>query len=417
MSRILRHPVFQNVVALYGVNLGNYVFPLITTPYLARVLGPEEWGVIAFTQAFAQYINLIVEYGFDLSGTREVARTRGLTQQHGDLNAGVLGAKVVLTFLVVALVLVGFPWIPLFLGHVVEGWAGVFLGIAMSFMPRWYFQGTENMRWSALLDVGARIMALIGILVFVHHPSDGWKVLGVQGVGALVSTMAAFALLYREVPFRWPKWASVSETLRLGWTMFLFRSSVGLYTTGNALILGFFAPPQAVAYYAGAEKISKAFLGLLGPISQALYPRLSYLAHSSQAAAKKLLRLSFIVMGLGGAVMGLMVYVSAPVLVRVLLGDGYEPAVVVLRLLALLPPLIALSNVLGIQWMVPLGLDSTFNAIILVAGFLNVCIAIVAAPHFAHIGMALSVVVSEAFVTMEMYLVLRRKHLDPFSNK
>ncbi|MCL6460212.1 MAG: oligosaccharide flippase family protein, partial [Gorillibacterium sp.] len=236
-----------------------------------------------------------------------------------------------------------------------------------------------------------------------------------QGAGSLVATLMTFVFAYREVPVRLPNWGEVTEVLRLGWTMFLFRSSVSLYSVGNSFVLGLFAPPQVVAYYSGAEKISKAFLGFLGPITQALYPRLSYLAQSSRHEAARLAKVGVIVMALAGACMGLVIFVSASLLVRIFLGEGYDASVVVLRLLALLPPLIALSNVLGIQWMLPLGLDRPFNIIILVAGVLNLCLAVILAPHFAELGMAWAVVVSEAFVTASMYLVLRRSDLDPIT--
>ncbi|MCY3131480.1 flippase, partial [Acinetobacter baumannii] len=148
----------------------------------------------------------------------------------------------------------------------------------------------------------------------------------------------------------------------------------------NTFILGLFAPPQVVGYYAGAEKISKAFLGLLAPVSQALYPRLSHLVRNAPQEAARLARLGLWTMGLGGVVLGLGVLALARLLVRFLLGEGYEPAVLPLRILALLLPLIALSNVLGIQWMLPLGLDRSFNAIIVGAGLVNLALAVVLAP-------------------------------------
>ncbi|CAB3389560.1 flippase [Kyrpidia spormannii] len=414
-SGFLRHALVHNVLALYGVNIANYFFPLITVPYLARVLGPEEWGMVAFAQAFGQYINLVVEYGFDLSATREVARTRDSLERRADLIAGVLGAKVVLASIVLGVVFVICHWVPPFREHSKVLWAGVFWALAMAFTLRWYFQGLERMRLVAVLDVSAKALAVLGILLLVQGPKDGWKVLVLQGVGSLAATLMTFVFAYREVPVRLLNWGKVTEVLRLGWTMFLFRSSVSLYSVGNSFVLGLFAPPQVVAYYAGAEKISKAFLGFLGPITQALYPRLSYLAQSSRHEAARLARIGVIVMALSGAFTGLVIFVSASLLVRILLGEGYDAAVGVLRLLALLPPLIALSNVLGIQWMLPLGLDRPFNIIILVAGVLNLCLAVILAPHFAELGMAWAVVVSEAFVTASMYLVLRRSDLDPIT--
>lgn len=415
LQGLSRHSLIQNVLALYGVQVVNYVFPLITVPYLARVLGPSGWGLVAFSQAFGQYLSVVVEYGFNLSATREAARSRDSLERRAELLAGVLGAKALLAFLTLGLAFVISHWIPTFREHPKLLWAGVFWALAAGFNPMWYFQGIERMRLVATLHVGAKALAVVGILVWVKKPEDGWTVLALMGVTSFFSTVAALTIAYREVPMRLANWARVLEALRLGWTMFLFRSAVSLYTVGNAFILGLFAPPHIVGYYASAEKISKAFLGLLGPISQALYPRLSHLAQHSRAEAARLARVGVYVIGLGGMLMGLAAFVFAPLLVPRILGEGYEPAIGVLRVLALLPPLIALSNVLGIQWMLPLGLDRPFNAIILGAGLVNLTLAVLLAPRFAHFGMAWAVVISEMLVTGGIYLLLRKRALDPFS--
>jgi PST family polysaccharide transporter len=113
--------------------------------------------------------------------------------------------------------------------------------------------------------------------------------------------------------------------------------------------------------------------------------------------------------------MGIVVFFMAPLLVHVLLGPGFEPSVVVLRILALLPPLVAVSNVLGIQWMLALDLDRFVTAVVVSAGLLNVCLAVVLVPHYMHVGMALAVVASETLVVVGLYAVLRHQRLDPFA--
>jgi PST family polysaccharide transporter len=188
--------------------------------------------------------------------------------------------------------------------------------------------------------------------------------------------------------------------------MFFFRSAVSLYTTANAFILGLFVPPAQVGFYGGAEKIAKAILAMLNPASQALYPRMNSLIARDSKRATQLARGTLMFFGVVGVSLGVMVAGAAPLLIRVLLGPAYEPAIPILRVLAILIPVIALSNVLGIQWMLPLGLDSIFNAIIFSAGFVNICLAVLFAPRFGPIGMAWAVVLSELFVTASMFVLL-----------
>ena len=415
LSELLRHSLVQNALSLYGVQVASYIVPLTTIPYLARVLGASGWGLVAFAQAFGSWVALLGEYGFSLSGTREVARHRDNPEMLTDILAGILGAKMLLAAgSIVVAVLVRW-WVPVFREHPVLLWAGIFWALAQAFSMMWFFQGFERMRLVAALDISAKALATIGVFVLVRRPEQGWRVLVVQGAGFLLSSAVGLGLAYRELPFRLPTWNSVREALRMGWSMFLFRGSVSLYTSGNTFILGLFVSPQLVGYYAGAEKISKAFLGLLNPISQTLYPRLSHLVHHARDRAARLAQIGLLVMGGGGVAMGVLVFAVAPIVVRVILGNGFEPSVAVLRVLALLLPLIALSNVFGVQWMLPLGMDRAFNTIILLAGLVNLALAVALATSYADVGMAWAVVAAEGFVTGSMYLVLRSQKLDPAS--
>ena len=91
LVRLSRTRLARNIFALYVVRAANQLLPLIVIPYLARVLGPSGWGLVAFAQAFAMYGIITVEYGFEFSGTRAVARDRGQASRMSELVAGILG--------------------------------------------------------------------------------------------------------------------------------------------------------------------------------------------------------------------------------------------------------------------------------------------------------------------------------------
>jgi PST family polysaccharide transporter len=182
----------------------------------------------------------------------------------------------------------------------------------------------------------------------------------------------------------------------------VFRSGESLFGVENAFLLGLFAHPAQVGYFASAEKVSRAIYGLLNPIREALYPRLSSLAQSSRADAARLARIGVVVMVGGGVLLGVGIFAFAPLLISLLMGQAFEPAVAVLRILAILPVLLSITHSVGLQWLLPLGRDSDVNRVILSAGALNVVLAVFLAPRFFHIGMAWSVVCAEAFVCLSM---------------
>src|ERR1700689_2122407 len=88
--------ISQNVLALYGVQVGRKLIPLVSIPYLARVLGPAGWGTVAFIAAMAELLVICIEFGFNISATREVARNRDNPRACGKVMAGVLGAQTCL---------------------------------------------------------------------------------------------------------------------------------------------------------------------------------------------------------------------------------------------------------------------------------------------------------------------------------
>ncbi len=405
----------RNVASLYGVQFANYLLPLVTIPYLTRVLGPATWGLVAFAQAFGAYASIVIEYGFHLSATRAVARSRDSLDKLANLVAGVMGARVMLAAGAVLLALLLESWIPMFRAHPVFLWAAVFWAVGQSFSMLWYYQGFERMRLVAVLDVAGKAAATAGIFILVRHPADGWKVLVLQGSGALLSVAVATAIVYRQVPFRLPTWRLVSNTLRMGWSMFLFQGSMSLYGAGNAFILGLFASPAAVGFYAGAEKLARALMGLMAPIHQSLYPRLSHLVQHNRPAAHRLARFSMFLMSSVGVVLSLAAFLGAPWAVPLILGRSFTASVPVLEILAALPLLDALGTLFGVLWMVPLGLDRQFNRVILAGGALNLVLAVVLAPRFAQLGMAAAVVATEVFVVLSLYLTLRRRKLSPLA--
>jgi len=279
-------------------------------------------------------------------------------------------------------------------------------------MPLWFYQGMERMRMAASLEITGKLLALGAILTWIRSPEDGWLALLIQGLAPAISTAAGIVMAYRTIPFCAPNRALIVDAFRLGWPMFVFRSGESLYGVGNAFVLGLFASPAVVGYFALAEKISKAMFGLLNPIRESLYPRLSSLARHGGQEAVGLVRVGAVVMVSGGLALGAGVFVFAPALVRLLMGPEFAPAVTVLRILAALPPILSITYSVGLQWLLPLGRDAEVNRIILTAGALNLALAVLLAPRFAHLGMAAAVVCAEAFVCFSMVrLVVRSTSL------
>ncbi len=316
--------------------------------------------------------------------------------------AGVLGSQIILAICGTFGAFLVSRAIPLLRDNPKLLVAGLFYSIAQGFIPLWFFQGLERMRLAATLEISGRVVGLLSIFLLVRSSEDTWIALLIQGIAPAFTTVIGLMMAYREIPCRMPTWPLLHGALKRGWRMFVFRSGESLYGVENAFILGLFVSPVQVGYFASAEKISRAIFGLLNPVREALYPRLSSIAHRSPKDALQLARTGVAVMVTGGVLLGASGFLFAPLLIRLLMGQAFAPAVAVLRILSVLPVLLAVTHSAGLQWLLPLGRDAEVNRIILQAGALNVVLAIMLAPHFAQIGMAWGVVCAEAYVCARM---------------
>ena len=415
LKKHLRNGFVHNVIALYGVQASTYALPLLTFPYLARVLGPSGWGIVVFAQAIGTVIASVVEYGFDISASRETSRQRNEPERLSALISGVLGAKFLLAVLCIGGALVSRP----FTHHVAPSlalfWASTIWGVCQGINMLWYFQGLERMRLASILEVGGKVLATLSIFVLVHKPDDGWKVMASQCVGCVVAHGVTVVLAYREVGFRWPTPTSVWNALRFGGSMFLFRAVQGLSGSINGLILGSVAPVAALGEYSGAERITRVFQQGMWPVNQALYPKLTHQKQNDPNRAIKTVKLSLLLLGALGLVFGLIIFLGAPLLVHLILGPAFKNSVPVLRVFSLWIPLVGLCTVMIFQLLLPNHLDKQFNFVNVTAALLGIVSTLLLAPRYKALGVAWSAVTVQLYTLLAFSLVAWRAGLNPFA--
>jgi polysaccharide transporter, PST family len=387
-----------NASALVAGQAIGLVVPLLVVPYLARVLGPAAWGPVLAAQAFANWLILIFEFGFDLSGTRAVARARTTPGAMSVVVQEVQSAKLLLiagTLPLVAIMLFAVPSArrtpSLF------GWALAF-AVLRGLSPLWFYQGIERVRRAVAIDTIGRALAALGVFVVVHSPSDGWRVIALQTALSAATLVALTSLIGLHVAVPRPRIARGMATLRDNWTVFACRASSGLYIQANTLVLSALAGPATVAFFGGAERIIRAAINLLQPLTQAFLPRVSFLHGADRAGAERIVRYALAGVGLIGVSMGSVAFFGAGTLVRVLLGPGYDAAVPVLRLLSVLPPLVAVNTVLSMYWALPFGHERSFLRTIIAAGATNLVLAAVLVPLLGASGMAIASITAEVVV-------------------
>lgn len=403
----------KNIFALFVLRGANYILPLITVPYLVRVLGPTNFGRIAFALAFVQYFVVMTDFGFNLSATRAIASAQADAERLSNIFSAVMIIKTVL-------MTVGFGAMLLTIGLVPgfdRDWSLfllVYLAVVGNVLfPVWLFQGLQRMRHIAILTILSRIVVVLAIFIFVQQPSDYRLAAALQASSFVIAGLSALYTMPRVVHLRlcWPGIMQLRNVTVDGWHVFLSTAAINLYTSSNIFFLGLFANSAAVGYFAAAQKLVNAVVGAVTPISQAVYPHVASLTTRSPEKALAFIAKLFRLQGGITLVLSVGMFALAEPLVHLLLGEDFQSSVRLVEWMAALPLIIGISNVLGVQTMLNFGMEKAFSHILLFAGFVNIVSIVPLAKSFGAQGAAAASVLTEIVVTVLMVLVLARKRL------
>lgn len=408
--------VIDSFVSLSVVQFANYMAPLITLPYLFRVLGPARFGLVELARVITVYFLLLTDYSFSLSATREISIRRNDPARVSEVFSAVLVLRFLLVVLSAAILSVVVWTVP----RLRADWPVYYLSfvhvLGMWLFPVWLFQGLERMKPIATLNVATKTLVIAGIFILVRNEEDYLYVPLLQSSGAVVVGLAGLVIALSRfgVRFRMPPAAVLRREFLDGWHLFVSKMATTMYTTSNTVILGLFTDLTFVAYYAAGDKIVRAVQGLQLPLSQAIFPHIGRLASQSRQAAlvyaSKIARLVSVV----ALAMSAGLFFGAPYITRAVQGQPSAEGTAVIRILSALPFIIGLSNIFGIQIMVNFGREKTLTKILLAAGVLNIAVAMVLVLPLKHVGVATAAVTTEAFVTIALFVAMRRSGLDIF---
>lgn len=404
--------LLENFAYLMTLQALNYLLPLLTVPYLVRVLGPEKFGLIAFAQAFAQYFVLVTDYGFNFSAPRDISIQRENKAAVTEIFNTIMVIKVaalVLGFCVLTAIVI---LVPKFRADALIYYItfGSVLGNVL--FPIWFFQGMERMKYITYLNLVSKIIFTVAIFIFVTGADDYLVVPFLSTVGSIVSGGLGFIIVLRDFGIRFgiPKVETVLKELRAGWGIFISTIAISLYTTSNVFILGLFAGNTVVGYFSAGERIIRASQGLLTPFAQAVYPRVSKLASTSRQEALRFVRRCLGLIAPPMFVLSLCLFLFAAPISNLVLGKQYQESIAVIRILAFLPFILGLATVFANFFLLAFGYTRIWSSVIIGSSIVSVVGAFLFVYVFRmeHIGISVNLLLTEAIVLAFSWVMYHR---------
>ncbi|EKO3767283.1 flippase [Vibrio metschnikovii] len=402
--------ILKNITSLFGIQIASYIIPLITLPYLIRVLGVEGYGYLGFSLAIIQYALLFINYGFDLSATNSIAKVKNDKKKVSEIFWNILCIRVLACA-------VSFVFI-LLLAIISETVKDIFpilqativLVLGTAIFPQWLFQGKEQLGLVSVVRVFAQSLSVPLLFFLVNSKDDIWVATVIGGLPTMVVAIYSLYLIKKRkwVVYVRPSWMVIKLQLHDGWHVFISTTAISLYTTGVTVILGFISGPISVGYFVAAEKLIKAVLGLYNTISRAFYPRVSSMVEASKDQAKDLVfKLGRLLVAIA-LVCSVFVFVLADFGVSLIFGSNHDTTADILKIFSILPVVVSLSNVFGVQILIPFGFKREFSKILLISGLASLLILFPMVLLYDEYGAAISVVITELLVTVLMiYTVIK----------
>ena len=381
---------FSSLVILQGA---NFLLPLITLPYLVRVLGTERFGLVMFAQSFALFFFILVDFGFNLSATRAVSLNRNNKRKIDEIFSSVF----IIKFFLILISLIIISLIVAFIPRFNKDWEIYFLSfgvvIGQALFPVWYYQGIEKMSLITVINVLAKLVFTILILVFVRSEVNYLMVPVFNSVGFIFAGIIGLLFAMKKVSFKTPKLKNLKILFKESSQLFVSNLSTTLYTTSNMLILGLFTNNSMVGVYASMEKLILAIKNLYTPIFQAIFPWLSSKKSDKVIIITSKLMLPLFILG---SIIFLIIFFFAESILDIIYNDvlitSYSNVFRILGLIAIFSGLNMLFNMLFLS---ALKKYKERMKIILAAGIINLVLALIFVKFYNIYGIAITVTFTE----------------------
>mgnify|MGYP005635636691 FL=1 len=269
--------LLSNFFSLSILQTFTYILPLLTLPYLVRVLGSEKFGLVVFAQAFIIFFNILVDYGFNLSATREISVNRENKEKLTEIFSSVMSIKFILigiSFAILSIMIFSFEN---FSNNIDLYYLTFLWVIGQALFPIWYFQGLEKMKYITIVNITSKLIFTIAIFIFIQNETDYILVPILNGLGFIIGGILSLWIVHKDFnqKFQIQSFKILIMYFKDSSQFFLSRlSSVG-YSNINTFLAGILLSPVFVTYYYLADKAVSVILTLFSPIVQTIYPYLA----------------------------------------------------------------------------------------------------------------------------------------------
>lgn len=392
----LRSNILYNVI----LTLSGYIIGLIIFPYISRVLGVSNIGIVSFVDNIINYFVLFATLGANTIGTREIAKHKGDKEKINSVFSNLILLYTIYTFLIIVIYFFAVIYIDKLSIYKELFYIGSAKLIFSVFLIEWFYRGLENFKFITIRSLFIRLLYLISIFIFVRNSEDYIIYFVLTTLSVVVNSIINIVYSRNAVKFTL-KEIDLRPYLKQSFLLGSYSILTSMYTTFNIMYLGFVTNTTQVGYYWAAIKIYTIVLGFYTAFTGAIMPRMSsLLALGSIDSFNNIINKSFdILLALSPFIIIISV-IHAPQIIYILSGVEFYGAVLPMKIVMILVFVVGLAQILAIQVLIPMKKDK----IILEASFVGATISIISNIIFVEklgaVGSAIVLLICEFSVTL-----------------
>lgn len=402
--------VFANFGYLTLLQIAGYVFPLISMPYLARVIGTDGFGKIAFASAVVVWFQTVTDWGFNLTATRDVAQHRNDKEKVSRIFSNVLWSRCLLMLISGFILLLLVAIVPYFR----ENAAVILITFLMIpgyiLFPDWMFQAIEKMKYTTIFNLLMKLLFTVAVFIFIHKKEDYIIQPLLSTIGYLICGIGALYLILHKWGYTLyrPKWKEISKTIKGSTDVFINNIMPNFYNSFSVLLLGFFGGSTANGLFDGGNKFPTILYQFQAVLSRAFYPFLARRLDKHGFYAK--LNMSIAIIG------AVLIFLVSPWVIRLILGKEFNNSIIVMQILSASIVFLAMSFTYGTSYLIIIHKEKPLRNLTFVSSIIGMCISFPLIFYYSYIGAAITVLICRGMLGIGSFL-LARKYSDVIKTK
>lgn len=406
--------VLYNYISLVSIQGINYILPLLTFPYIVRVVGVEKFGLLSFVSNIILYFIVITDYGFNLTATKQISAHKNNKSKLNEIVSSVYQIKILLAIISLFVLIL----LILFYPKISREWVVYLFSFGMVigqvFLPIWFFQGVEKMKFLTILNVISKGLFTISIFLFIKEPTDYLLIPLLTSLGSILAGILSIIIIYKKfgIRFKLQEINVLKEQLKDSWYIFISRVAVLLYTSGNIFFLGIMTSDFQVGLYSISEKIIAALIPISTALTTAFFPYFSRLWLQNKQHYYNVFvnftKYYIPLLLLASAIL----FLTAPYLIYIVSGKNISESTQILKILAITALLIPIGAMFTESFVIQ-DLNKYVTKATVYTSVFNLIIIFPFIHYFGIYGLAFTVLLVQIFQVMInlYYYKLNKTHL------